>query len=179
MSTHTHGKDGATIKPKAPKVQELIDECQSLMIATLDEDGSPCVSYAPFVQLEGGFQIFVSFMARHTRNLKNQKKTSFMFIEDESTSKQIYARHRLTMDTDAEQVEKENPLWDKAMTALKEKHGKVVEVLEGMDDFIMFNLKPIKGSYVNGFGSAYFVAPDLSIETHRQGAHGTREEKDQ
>lgn len=175
-TANKHGKDGSTIQPKTPKVQELIDQSQSLILATIDEDGSPCASYAPFVQREGGFQIFVSHIARHTKNLKDQKKTSFMFIEDESTSKQIYARHRLTMESIAKVVEPGDALYEKALTALQEKHGKVVEVLAGMSDFIMINLKPTKGSYVNGFGSAYYVLPDLSIETHRTGAHGTSTE---
>lgn len=95
-----------------------------------------------------------------------------MFVEDEAASKQLYARHRLTLDTQAELVEKDSPLYEQAIADLKVRHGKVVEILDNLEDFIMFNFKPIKGSYVNGFGSAYFVDENLEVMEHRRGAHG-------
>jgi putative heme iron utilization protein len=36
-----------------------------------------------------------------------------------------------------------------------------------MGDFILIALHPVKGSYVNGFGSAYFVDENLEIIEHR------------
>lgn len=174
MSTDTINPnfDQHKVKPKAPKVEELINECKSVMIASLNEDGSPLVSTAPYSRVGNEFQILVSFMAKHTKNLRDRKKVSFMFVEDESASKQLYARHRLTIETEAELIGKENPLYDQAMVDLRERHGKVIEVLGNLEDFIMFNLKPIKGSYVNGFGSAYFVDENLQVIEHRHGAHG-------
>ncbi|MEK6450219.1 MULTISPECIES: HugZ family pyridoxamine 5'-phosphate oxidase [unclassified Myroides] len=174
MSTNTTNPnfDQSKVKPKAPKVEELINECKSIMMATINEDGTPLVSTAPYSRVGNDFQILVSFMAKHTKNLRDRKQVSFMFVEDESASKQLYARHRLTLDTVAELVEKENPLYEKAMVDLKERHGKVVEVLGDLEDFIMFNFKPVKGSYVNGFGSAYFVDENLEVMEHRRGMHG-------
>lgn len=164
--------DQKKVKPKTPKVEELINEVKSVMIATINEDGTPLVSTAPYSRVGNDFQVLVSFMAKHTKNLRDRKKVSFMFVEDESSSKQLYARHRLTIDTEAELIEKENPLYDKAIQDLKDRHGKVVEILDNLEDFIMFNFKPIKGSYVNGFGSAYFVDENLQVMEHRRGAHG-------
>jgi len=167
--------DQKTVKPKPPTIQELIDGTKSVIMATLDADGNPVASYAPFVHLDGTFQIIVSYMAKHTRNLRDRKRVSVMFIEDESTVKQIYARDRLTLDCEAVLVEQGSEYWDRTVEELKNRHGKVVEVLTGMNDFIMFDLKPIKGSYVNGFGSAYSVNADLSINEHVRGAHGQHE----
>lgn len=160
------------MKPKAPKIEELIENTQSVILATLDAEGNPVASYAPFVHLDGSFQILVSFMARHTRNLRDRKKVSVMLIEDESVAKQIYARDRLTLDCEVVQVEPESDLWNRAVEELKNRHGKVIDVLSGLNDFIMFDLQPTKGSYVNGFGSAYSVNPDLTINEHVKGAHG-------
>lgn len=160
------------MKPKAPKIEELIENTQSVILATLDAEGNPVASYAPFVHLDGSFQILVSFMARHTRNLRDRKKVSVMLIEDESVAKQIYARDRLTLDCEVLQVEPESDLWHRAVEELKNRHGKVIDVLSGLNDFIMFDLRPAKGSYVNGFGSAYSVNPDLTINEHVKGAHG-------
>lgn len=174
MSTDTINPnfDQHKVKPKAPKVAELVDSCKSVMMATISEDGTPLVSTAPYSRVGNEFQILVSFMAKHTKNLRDRKQVSFMFVEDEAASKQLYARHRLTLDTQAELVEKDSPLYEQAITDLKERHGKVVEILDNLEDFIMFNFKPIKGSYVNGFGSAYFVDENLEVMEHRRGAHG-------
>lgn len=167
--------DQQKVKPKAPKIQEILESSKSLIMATVDADGIPVSSYAPFVYLNGSFMVYVSFMAKHTKNLRDRKKVSVMLIEDETAGKQIYARTRLTIAAEATHIEKENPLFEESLTALKDRHGKVVDVLSEMTDFILFELKPEKGAYVNGFGSAYFVDANLDVleqNTGEQGGHG-------
>jgi len=161
--THTEKK----IKPVAPKVQELINASKSMILATVDAEGNPNSSYAPFVQVEQTFYILVSFMAKHTKNLADGRKTSIMFIEDESATKQIYARERLTIEAAVSQIERDSDVWNTVVSQLKEAHGKVVDVISEMGDFILIALQPVKGSYVNGFGSAYFVDANLEIVEHR------------
>lgn len=90
-----------------------------------------------------------------------------MFIEDESATKQIYARERLTIEAATSQIERDSDVWNTVVTQLKEVHGKVVDVISEMGDFILIALQPVKGSYVNGFGSAYFVDANLEIVEHR------------
>ncbi|WP_228448334.1 MULTISPECIES: hypothetical protein [unclassified Chryseobacterium] len=90
-----------------------------------------------------------------------------MFIEDESATKQIYARERLTMEAATSQIERDSETWNTVVAKLKEAHGKVVDVISEMGDFILIALEPTKGSYVNGFGSAYFVDSNLEIIEHR------------
>jgi len=162
---HTHTEKKA--KPVAPKVKELIDRTKSVILATVDAEGNPNSSYAPFVQVENTFYILVSFMAKHTKNLSEGRKTSVMFIEDESATKQIYARERLTLEAVTSQIERDSETWNTVVTKLKEDHGKVVDVISEMGDFILIALQPVKGSYVNGFGSAYFVDANLEIIEHR------------
>lgn len=161
--THTEKK----IKPVAPKVQELVNASKSVILATVDAEGNPNSSYAPFVQVDQTFYILVSFMAKHTKNLADGRKTSIMFIEDESATKQIYARERLTIEAATSQIERDSEVWNAVVGKLRETHGKVVEVISEMGDFILIALQPVKGSYVNGFGSAYFVNSKLEIIEHR------------
>jgi putative heme iron utilization protein len=161
--THTAKK----IKPVAPKVQELINASKSVILATVDAEGNPNSSYAPFVQVDQTFYILVSFMAKHTKNLADGRKTSIMFIEDESATKQIYARERLTIEATTSQIERDSEVWNTVIAKLRKAHGKVVEVISEMGDFILIALQPVKGSYVNGFGSAYFVDSNLEIVEHR------------
>lgn len=165
--THTEKR----IKPVAPRVQELINASKSVILATVDAEGNPNSSYAPFVQVDQTFYILVSFMAKHTKNLADGRKTSIMFIEDESATKQIYARERLTIDATTSQIERDSEVWNAVVAKLRETHGKVVEVISEMGDFILIALQPVKGSYVNGFGSAYFVYANLEIIEHRNDAN--------
>ncbi|MDP9960504.1 pyridoxamine 5'-phosphate oxidase family protein [Chryseobacterium lathyri] len=166
---HTNTQEDANrkAKPVAPKVKELIERAKSLILATVDAEGTPNSSYAPFVQVGNTLYILVSFMARHTKNLADGRKTSVMFIEDESATKQIYARERLTIEAATSQIERDSETWNTVVAKLKENHGKVVDVIAEMKDFILIALQPVKGSYVNGFGSAYFVDENLEIIEHR------------
>jgi len=166
---HTHTQEDAQkqAKPLTPKVKELIARTKSVILATVDAEGIPNSSYAPFVEMNNTFYILVSFMAKHTKNLADGRKTSVMFIEDESSTKQIYARERLTIEASTSQVERDSEIWNTVVAQLKETHGKVVQVIAEMKDFILIGLHPVKGSYVNGFGSAYFVDQNLEIMEHR------------
>ena len=154
-------------EPLDSKIKELVQKSKSFILATLDAEGTPNSSYAPFVQVENTFYILVSFLAKHTQNLVEGKKTSIMFIEDECATKQIYARERLTIDAYTSQVERNCEIWNTVVSQLKETHGKVVEVISEMNDFILIGIHPVKGSYVNGFGSAYFVDENLEISQYR------------
>src|SRR5690606_34349195 len=154
-------------KPVQPKVKELIARCKSVILATVDADGTPNSSYVPYTMIDNKIYVLVSFMARHTKNLRDIKKTSVMFIEDEAETKQIYARERLTIDATTNLIERDTDLWNQAVDKLKEDHGKILDILTGMDDFIMIELIPLKGAYVNGFGSAYFVDTNFEIMNHR------------
>lgn len=154
-------------KPIAPKVRELIASVNSVILATVDAEGNPNSSYAPFVEINNKFYVLVSFMARHTKNLAEGRKASVMLIEDESSTKQIYARDRLTIEAVPAQIERGSEEWNNVIAKLKEKHGKVLDIISEMTDFILIVLNPVKGAYVNGFGSAYFVDENLEIIEHR------------
>ncbi len=155
------------VKPIAPKVKELIANTKSVIMATVDAEGIPNSSYAPFVQVDNTFYILVSFMAKHTKNLAEGRPVSVLFIEDESATKQIYARERLTLQSIPTQIERDSEEWNSVVALLKERHGKVVDIISEMTDFILIALHPEKGAYVNGFGSAYFVDQNLEIVEHR------------
>lgn len=171
-------KNTRQTKPVAPKVNELVAACQSVILATVNEEGLPNASYAPFARIGNRFYILVSFMSRHTRNLRDVGKVSAMFIEDEAATKQIYARDRLTLDMKTRQIQRGTSEWEAGIGKLKEAHGKILDILVGLEDFIMIELTPTGGSYVNGFGSAYFISEQLEVVQHKNDvAHQTVETK--
>lgn len=160
-------QEAKSMKPRTPKVNELLAQNKSVILATVNQEGVPNASYAPYARIGNKFHILVSFMAVHTKNLRDAQRASAMFIEDENMAKQIFARDRLTLDVLCKQVERNTAAWISGLASLTEAHGKIVDVLTAMEDFIMIELTPHKGAYVNGFGSAYNVDENLEITEHR------------
>ncbi|KGQ71109.1 heme utilization protein HutZ [Chelonobacter oris] len=159
-----------------PEVQQMKRQCRTLLLATVDEEGNPNVSYAPFVLNTRGYYVFISDIARHARNLKACNKVSLMLIEDESDCRQIFARRRLSFDATAEIVACDSEEWIRGTNALAERHGEVVTHLTAMQDFTLFNLIPEQGLFVKGFGQAFKVSPDdLVGAIHLQQGHLQRD----
>ncbi|MCF7484421.1 MULTISPECIES: heme utilization protein HutZ [Vibrio] len=155
-----------------PEIKEFRQERRTLQLATVDEEGRPNVSYAPFVQNQEGYFVLISDIARHARNLKANPQVSLMMIEDEESSKQLYARKRLTFDAQASVVERETVLWTQVIGQMQERFGEVIDGLSQLQDFSLFNLKAENGLFVKGFGQAYQVSGDDLVDfVHLQEGH--------
>lgn len=155
-----------------PEIKEFRQERRTLQLATVDEEGRPNVSYAPFVQNQEGYFVLISDIARHARNLKANPNVSLMMIEDEESSKQLYARKRLTFDATASVVERESELWIQVIGQMKDRFGEIIDGLSQLQDFSLFNLKAENGLFVKGFGQAYQVSGDDLVDfVHLQEGH--------
>lgn len=155
-----------------PEIQEFRQERRTLQLATVDGEGRPNVSYAPFVQNQEGYFILISHIARHARNLDINPHVSLMMIEDESSSKQIYARQRLTFDAVASVVPRESTLWRQVIGQMQQRFGEIIDGLSQLQDFSLFQLKVEQGLYVKGFGQAYQVSGDDMVDfVHLQEGH--------
>ncbi|MFA0014980.1 heme utilization protein HutZ [Vibrio lentus] len=155
-----------------PEIKEFRQERRTLQLATVDEEGRPNVSYAPFVQNQEGYFVLISDIARHARNLKANPQVSLMMIEDEESSKQLYARKRLTFDAQASVVERETVLWTQVIGQMQERFGEIIDGLSQLQDFSLFNLKAENGLFVKGFGQAYQVSGDDLVDfVHLQEGH--------
>ncbi|POB83931.1 heme utilization protein HutZ [Vibrio vulnificus] len=155
-----------------PEIKEFRQERQTLQLATVDADGRPNVSYAPFVQNQEGYFVLVSKIARHARNLLENPQVSLMMIEDEEGAKQLFARKRLTFDAVASVIERDTQLWHQVITQMEERFGEIVSGLSQLEDFVLFNLKAERGLFVKGFGQAYQVSGDDLVDfVHLQEGH--------
>ena len=142
----------------------------------MDCEGKPNVSYAPFVLLDDGYYILISEIARHARNLLQNPDASLMLVEDEDSSKQLFARKRLTFDATAILVTRDEDKWGKAVAQMKERFGDIIDGLSSLEDFKMFRLKPIQGLFVKGFGQAFQVSGDDLVDfVHLEEGHKKRE----
>ncbi|MGY6038292.1 heme utilization protein HutZ [Aeromonas sp. AE23HZ002T15] len=147
-----------------PEIREFRDGCRTLQLATVDGEGNPNASYAPFVLQEDGYYVLISEIARHARNLQQVPKVSLMLIEDETGARELFARKRLTFDAVAEVVARDDVRWEKAIAALEGRFGEIVKGLSNLKDFVLFRLKPEQGLFVKGFGQAFRVSGDELVD---------------
>ena len=154
-----------------PEIEDFRETAQSLQLATLNK-GQPHVSYSPFAYTEAGYFILISDIAQHGQNLKTANSVAAMMIDDESTSKSIHARRRLSFESKAQLVDKVSELGQLAISALHTRFGEIITQLSALGDFKLYQLVPIKGRYVKGFGKAFdLTGADLLTITHLTKGH--------
>lgn len=139
------------------KQKTLVLATQSLTDAKKIE---PLASYAPFVEDdEGNFYLFLSSLASHSANLNEHQEAhtriSILLIEDEQSTRNIFARKRLSYSCGVSIWSRTHPRWQEIINQLQIRFGKTIEVLAGLGDFNLYCLTPIDGNYVRGFGQAY------------------------
>lgn len=155
-----------------PEIQEFRDTRKTLQLASVDKDGKPHSSYAPFAFSDKGYYILISDIAAHGRNLKEVKSVSIMMIEDEAQARTIFARRRLSFDTQAELVERHSDHWHTAIHLMRERLGELIDDLSKLGDFNLYRLNPVIGRYVKGFGQAFDVTgEDLLSVVHLDEGH--------
>ncbi|MCA2017885.1 heme utilization protein HutZ [Vibrio tritonius] len=147
-----------------PEIQAFRQERRTLQLATVDAEGRPNVSYAPFVQNQHGYFVLISHIAKHARNLDVNPNVSLMMIEDEGEAGQIYARKRLTFDATAQPVERETALWVQVIGQMQARFGDIIDNLSQLKDFTLYQLTVNQGLYVKGFGQAYQVSGDDMVD---------------
>jgi heme iron utilization protein len=138
--------------------QGLLMSRQSAVLGTINADGSPLVSYAPFaVDDAKTFYIYTSTLAHHTGNLTRTEQASLMLIADEADTAQIFARQRLTFSCRAEELARDSQPWQEAAARYEARFAEMFKLIRGFGDFKMFRLTPWDGTLVVGFGGAYTV----------------------
>ncbi len=128
----------------------------SAMIASLNEDGHPDATYAPTLQHEGKFYLYISELAAHTKNLLNHPMMSLIFIEPE-TEANLFRRQRSMIRCDAKAIVREEAQWSLMLDIYEENFGKMMRNLRELKDFHLFELTPVKATYVRGFAQAYHI----------------------
>ncbi len=146
----------------------LIQEMRSLQLSTVGPDGQPHCSYTPFLyRPPGNFYIFVSQLAAHTRHLLGNASLAIMIIADEQSTSQIFARTRVHYVCHAQRIDPESPEYSEVLDDYERRHGQTVGMLRQLPDFILFQLQPVSGQFVMGFGKAYKLTGEhLSVFEH-------------
>lgn len=141
------------------EMKSLVGSLKSVMLATATSSGVPSVSYAPVYVGEGmKMYVFLSSMAKHYGLLKRGEQASAMFIEDEGTSGNLFARKRLTFDCSSVVLQRDSEQWNSIINQMVTHLGETMEYLKGMLDFDLFELSPQSGRLVLDFGKAYQIS---------------------
>lgn len=143
------------IRHKENKTMEnLLKNQKSLIISSIDKDNNPAISYAPFVMIDDKIYVYLSKVAEHYYNLRDNKKCSVMLIEDENVAKTIFARARLSFNCEAKMLEEAT---EEVFSKFDEVHdAKMMAMFKNMD-FDMFELNIKVGRLVKGFGQAFEI----------------------
>jgi len=146
----------------ATELQQLLADCQqlqqsfsSILLSTVNEHWQPLVSYAPYIEFSGGFYIFVSTLSEHTNNMLAKPLASAMFIEDEHSAKNLYARKRAVLQLSVHQIDLDSEVAQAVFEQMRQKLGNTIELLRSLADFKLLELRPQQGRFVVGFGKAY------------------------
>lgn len=139
---------------------KFTDSLKTVMLSTVDEEGKPFISYAPFVKSNGKLYIFISRIANHYRYMEENPNVDAMLIEDESQTANLFARQRARFICTAVNIGNEGH--EDIFELLEQSFGKsMIGMLRGLD-FSLFELTTLEGRYVAGFGQAYDI--DLSAD---------------
>jgi len=138
---------------------EFRSQCQTLVLATLNEEQWPEASYTPFTEdAQGNFYVLISELAAHTRHLLDNGKVSWMLIADEQDTRQLFARKRFICVGRAETITRDDKAFSARLAQMKDKFGEIIDLLSGLDDFYMMRLIPERATYVRGFGQAFALS---------------------
>ncbi|ASQ29729.1 iron-responsive cellular heme oxygenase [Campylobacter avium LMG 24591] len=155
---------GAKPKPDLATIkQELLDfkkEFGSVCMATVSKEGEVVCSYAPIIQCEAGDFIYISSVAEHFANIKNNpNNVEVMFLEDESKAASVIVRKRLRYKSELEFVSRDDALFDKVYDEFEKQRGSGggIKTIRGMLDFHLIKLSYKQGRFVKGFGQAYDI----------------------
>ncbi len=137
---------------------DLLENYQSVVLGSISENGYPFSSYAPCYYNGENIYIFISDIATHSKNIQSTNKASALFIEDETLSKNIFARKRISLQCDVKIIPRDDSSFTSIMDAFISKHEcGTLSMLMGMSDFNLYALTPIYGEATFGFGEAYNI----------------------
>ncbi|MDD7568210.1 MAG: HugZ family heme oxygenase [Helicobacter sp.] len=149
------------------EIESFKKEFGSVVLATLGSDGRVISSYAPLIQYDGRYYIYISSAADHYHSISaNPSNIEALFLEDECKAKSVILRKRLRYKAKARFVERESEEFEKAFGVLEDSmngYGGVKQIKQ-MLDFSLIELVFVEGRFVKGFGQAYDIKPNGVIE---------------
>jgi putative heme iron utilization protein len=147
--------------------ETLRNSLKTVQLATVDSQGNPESSYAPYVWIESAFYLYLSDLAKHSANLIVNPSISLLIIEDEKETRNLFARRRIIVKGEAQKIARKSHQFQTVMTEFKTQFGNFIDVIEPLQDFHLFQIKPRSGRFIRGFAQAYeLTGPGLNQIMH-------------
>ena len=146
------------------KYLQFVESRKNLILNLLDNEGRPFTSCAPFIKKDGKLYIYISQIAEHYGYMENNEYVDALLVADESATKNPFATERARWSCKPTNLG--NKGHDEIFELFNSNYGaKLMDVLRGLD-FSLFELTPLQGRYVVGFGMAFDLDIDATIFTH-------------
>ncbi|WP_153730436.1 HugZ family pyridoxamine 5'-phosphate oxidase [Sporosarcina obsidiansis] len=143
---------------------QFVESHKNIVLNMVNEEGRPFASCAPFVKKDGKFYIYISRVAEHYRHLENSEWIDAMVIADEVDTPNPFGTERARWGCQPKNIGNEGH--EEVFELFNSRFNpKLMEVLRGLD-FSLFELTPVQGRYVVGFGLAFDVDIDGDIFNH-------------
>lgn len=142
------------IKQIELKKKKLIENNNSIIIS-VNEDDVTDLGYAPYIFYENYYYIFVSELSTHVKLLLKKNVGTFMIINDETNSQNIWARIRLKFSAKIEVIIRDSEDFGIICEKIRYKHGKTMNLIKQFSDFHLIKIIPSRGTFISGFGNAF------------------------
>ncbi len=136
----------------------LRESTTSVQLATLGADQTPEASYAPCVWVKGDCFLYLTGLSSHCVNLLHNPKISLLLLDDAARSASPFARVRARLQGNAAVINRDDSEFAQLMRIFHQRFGKVMEIIEPLPDFRLFQVRASSGRFIRGFGQAYALS---------------------
>lgn len=135
--------------------EAFIQGRKSFVLSFVDKEGMPFSSSAAFVRVNGKFYVYVSRIAEHHQLLEQAQVVDVLCVADQAVTQNHFATERARFQCTPKNLGNEGH--EEVFAAFDEVHTVNMMKLLRTLDFSLFELTPVKGRYVVGFGKAFDI----------------------
>lgn len=135
--------------------EAFIQGRKSFMLSLVDKEGQPFSSSAAFVRVNGKFYVYVSRIAEHHQLLEQAQVVDVLCVADQAMTQNHFATERARWQCTPKNLGNEGH--EEVFAAFDDVHSANMMKLLRTLDFSLFELTPLKGRYVVGFGKAFDI----------------------
>ncbi|MEK8196983.1 HugZ family pyridoxamine 5'-phosphate oxidase [Lysinibacillus sp. FSL M8-0134] len=135
--------------------EAFIQNKKNCVLSFVDREGRPFSSTAPFVRLNGKFYIYISRIAEHYQLMEKSEVVDLICVADEAVTANPFATERARWQCQPKNLGNEGH--EKVFAAFDQLfNAKMMAMLRSLD-FSLFELTPVAGRYIVGFGKAFTI----------------------
>lgn len=148
------------------QIRNFLTEQRSLVLATMNEDGSIDTGYAPYIYDDNRLVVLVSELAIHTQNLYRTQtqntgaaKISLLVVSDQCD--QPFACQRLSAEATFQEIPRNADEYPIFLAHFESDFGEIIPLLNSLPDFHCFAFQLLNGRFIKGFGQSFMFDENL------------------